>query len=101
MRIQYHGSGNHTAVRVVSPEGREMAALDADMLDQHIRAGHLSTALLLDRSPGAEQRLARLLVLLACAQTCAQGMSCLVRDCPRRYPAAPKTEADAAARLAG
>ena len=101
MRIQYLGSGNHTAVRVVSPEGREMAALDADMLDHHIRAGHLSTAALIDRSPGAEQRLARLLVLLACAQACAEGMRCVVRDCPRRCIAAAKTEAGAATRLTG
>ncbi len=82
MQIRWYGSAADASIGVYSPEGRQIAELSAETLDRHIRAGRLSCAALIDRSPGAEARLARLLVLLACAQACASGMACVARDCP-------------------
>ncbi|WP_407275937.1 hypothetical protein [Halothiobacillus sp. DCM-1] len=83
MRLEWQGQAATASVAVYNADGRQIARMTAEMLDQQIRQGRLSSAVLIDKSPGAEARLARLLVLLACAQACAQGVACVARDCPR------------------
>jgi hypothetical protein len=67
---------------VIDDNGRILARFDSQALDQIIREGRLSCADLWDTSPQGQHRLIRRLILLACAQSCRSGLTCLAVDCP-------------------
>lgn len=101
MRIEWQGSTGTACIHVYNAENKQIAYFSAEDLDQHILAKRLSSRLLIDRSPGAEARLARILVLLACAQSCKKGVYCLARDCPLHPSQSWNQEAQAHNRQVG
>ncbi|MCL7745081.1 hypothetical protein LV476_09040 [Guyparkeria hydrothermalis] len=87
MRLMHHcgAVGDRVEVRA-SDQDQVIADFRYDELDRFIAEGKLSAAELFDRSETGCAALCRRLALLACAQACRQGMTCLAVDCPH-HPA--------------
>lgn len=89
MRLMHHcgALGDRVEVRA-SDHDQVIAGFRYDELDRFIAEGKLSVSDLFDRSEAGCAALCRQLALLACAQACRQGMTCLAVDCPH-HPASP------------
>ena len=83
MRLMHHRGALGDRVEVRSADNDQVIArFRYDELDRFVADGKLSVADLFDRSEGGRAALCRRLALLACAQACRHGMTCLALDCP-------------------
>ena len=101
MRLMHHcgAFGERIEVRATDHD-QVIARFRYDELDRFVADGKLSVADLFDRSDAGRAALCRQLALLACAQACRQGMTCLAVDCPH-HPAAQQSKSTRWASAAG
>ena len=99
MRLMHHcgALGDRVEVRATDHD-QVIARFEYAELDHFIADGKLSVADLFDCSEAGRAALCRQLALLACAQACRQGMTCLAVDCPHHPAARLSTTADRGSR---
>ncbi|KTG16812.1 MULTISPECIES: hypothetical protein [unclassified Guyparkeria] len=87
MRLMHHcgALGDRIEVRATDHD-QLIARFRYQELDRFVAEGKLSVADLFDHSDTGRAALCRRLALLACAQACRHGMTCLAFDCPH-HPA--------------
>ena len=93
MRLMHHCGvpGDRIEVRAADQD-QVIARFRYDELDHFVAEGKLSVADLFDHSEAGQASLCRKLALLACAQACRQGTTCLAVDCPH-HPTARGSQA--------
>ena len=87
MRLMHHCGTDDDRIEVrAADQDQLIARFRYEELDRFVAEGKLSIADLFDDSDAGRAALCRRLALLACAQACRHGMTCLALDCPH-HPA--------------